>query len=149
MGPISPLRSVTPRRSEPEAKGERRSAVRHPASAVPSITGLRFSPHGADAVLVNISTTGLLAECRERFKLGGKVTVLVEGTFAPQSIAGSVDRSSVASLGADGRLRYHVGIAFTEPITLDAEQAVDSPAPPAPVQPLSPALTAPVLRNRW
>lgn len=95
-----------------------RSASRHPASAVPAITGLRISPHGVEAKLVNISENGLLAECGERLKPGSAVTVVFEGTFAPRSMEGRVARNSVSSMGRDGRLRYHVGIAFTRTIDL-------------------------------
>src|SRR6185295_6562997 len=57
-------------------------APRIPASRIPSITGLRLSPHGTDAKLINISTSGLLAECNSRLKVGSTVAVLFEGTFS-------------------------------------------------------------------
>jgi hypothetical protein len=118
---------------------ELREAPRRLASAVPAITGLRFPANGGPAVLLNISASGLLAECSERLQLGCRVTVLVEGTFATKSIRGKVARSAVAKLGADGRLRYHVGVQFDAPITLDQESAVttevtaigsEAPGPP-------------------
>jgi hypothetical protein len=156
----------------PDGKAEHRSAQRLPASAVPSITGLRIPAHGGTATLINISASGLLAECGERLQLGYRVTVLVEGTFAPRLIRGKVARSSVATLGSNGNLRYHVGIAFDAPIALEhpapaaqvepapvataaptevARAAVEPPAPaPAAPPPTAPDVPAPpAIRNRW
>jgi hypothetical protein len=131
---------------------EARSARRYPASAVPSITGLRISPHGVEATLVNISMTGVLAECGERLKPGSLLTVNFEGTFEPRTAEGRVARVSVASMGPNGRLRYHVGISFSNPIPLDAILAQPSPpaaAPkPAPVEETT-SPSARVVRNRW
>ena len=138
-----------------ESGSEKRSAPRFPASQVPSITGLRLSPHGAEAKLVDISTTGLLAECTSRLKVGSSVAVLFEGQFTIPSIVGRIARCSVAAMGRDGVLRYHVGISFNKPIVLD----IAAPEPP-PVQATAaavpvetaaqpPALVAATVRNRW
>jgi hypothetical protein len=138
-----------------EAGSEKRSAPRFPASQVPSITGLRLSPHGAEARLVDISTTGLLAECTSRLKVGSSVAVLFEGQFTIPSIVGRIARCSVAAMGRDGVLRYHVGISFNKPIALD----VAVPEPP-PLQAAEPSATveppvqaaapgAAEVRNRW
>lgn len=109
---------------------ENRAEPRHPASAVPAITGLRFKPHGAEAVLINISETGLLAECHERLKPGSAVTAVFEGTFTPSSIDGRVARTVVSAMGKDGRLRYHVGVQFTKrcPLDIPVPPAVEEPA---------------------
>jgi hypothetical protein len=130
---------------------EHRFAPRLLASQMPSITGLRLSPHGADASLVNISVNGVLAECTVRLKTGSAVTILFEGDFTPASVASRVTRCAVSAMGGDGLLRYHIGIAFNAPITLEgapsgAEQpsAVESD-PPADATTPGPAL----LRNRW
>lgn len=96
-----------------------REAPRRAAHEVPSIAGLRISPPGVDATLVNISPSGLLAECSERLKAGRAVSVVFEGTFEPRSVEARVARCAVSSMGNDGRLRYHVGIAFAKPIRLD------------------------------
>jgi len=124
---------------------ENRDAPRRPASAVPSITGLRISPHGVEATLVNISESGVLAECGERLKPGSAVTVVFEGTFTPRSVEGRVARNTVSSMGKDGRLRYHVGIAFTKHIGLGPDES----APPAKPQADGPVLVQPPARNRW
>jgi PilZ domain-containing protein len=128
-----PETSETPAAAGPH--GDLRSAARHPASVLPAITGLRISPHGVEATLVNISSTGVLAECGERLKPGSAVTVVFEGTFVPRSMEGRVARNSVSSMGRDGRLRYHVGIAFARTIDLGVPdpEPVPEPAPePAP-----------------
>lgn len=135
---------------------EKRSAPRRPALHVPSITGLRLSPHGAEAKLVDISTTGLLAECTSRLKVGSSVAVLFEGGFAASSVVGRIARCAVASMGRDGVLRYHVGISFNKPIVLEPESesaGARSSAEAAPIESavpdLVPAPAPPVVRNRW
>jgi len=160
----------------PDADGggaEKRNAPRYPASEVPSITGLRMSPHGAEASLVNISTTGLLAECAVRLKTGSTVTVQFEGTFTPSTVQGRVARCSVARVSETGTLMYHVGLSFSNAIALPAElersAAAEAPpeaaaAPAAPTQTSEPAAidsaavapaappvehVRPTLRNRW
>jgi hypothetical protein len=116
--------NVGPSPAPPTAAGaEQRGAPRHPAASVPAITGLRMAPLGFEATLVNISVTGLLAECPEAVRPGLALTVIFEGTFVPRSMSARVLRSAVASMHADGRLRYHVGIAFSRPIALDAGDA--------------------------
>ena len=135
---------------------ENRHALRLLASQVPSITGLRLSPHGAGAILVNISTTGVLAECAVRVKTGSAVTILFEGGFSPASVASRVARCAVSAMGSDGLLRYHIGIAFNAPIALDealARQPAEAEKPPefveaaTPPQSSTPVPSGP--RNRW
>jgi PilZ domain-containing protein len=159
-----------PRDGEAAADSEKRNAPRYPASEVPSITGLRMSPHGAEASLVNISTTGLLAECAVRLKTGSTVTVQFEGTFTPATVHGRVARCSVARVNDSGTLMYHVGLAFSEAISLPAElerpataaapeaapalaAAAESPAAidSAAAVPTAPPAehVRPTLRNRW
>jgi hypothetical protein len=160
------------RRDEAEASGaEKRNAPRYPASEIPSITGLRLSPHGAEAALVNLSTTGLLAECAVRLKTGSTVTVQFEGTFTPTTVQGRVARCSVARVSGGGTLMYHVGLAFSGSIRLPAELERAAAAPPEPTAaaeavapppqapivespaaaPAPPAVehVRPTLRNRW
>ena len=114
--------------------GEHSPAPRRPASAVPSIKGLRISPPGFKATLVDISASGLLAEWGVALKVGQAVTVNFEGTFGPQSVEAQVVRSSVASMTSGG-VRYHVGLAFTTAIALDDTSpetgAANDPAPAA------------------
>jgi hypothetical protein len=124
-----------------------RSAPRFHASLVPAITGVRLSPYGADATLLNISASGVLVECASRLRLGTVLTIVFDGTFSPSSVEGRVARSSVATVDKKGVLRYHVGVAFLKRISLElstpAERSAAPPPPDAP--PPSPA----VVVNRW
>jgi hypothetical protein len=129
--------------SPAEPGADLRAAVRRPASAVPAITGLRIQ--GEKATLINISETGLLAECGERQMPGSRLTVMVEGAFAPATMRCRVTRTSVAALGSDGRLRYHVGVQFDTRITLEDAPPAASIAPPVAAAEPPP----PIVRNRW
>lgn len=129
-------------------EGEHLSAPRRSASAVPSITGLRISPPGFRATLVNISGTGLLAEWGLPLKIGQAVTIEFEGTFAQHSVRAQVIRSSVASATSTS-LRYHVALEFMAPIAFDdeARPATGAEKPPAAAVP-DPALLDDVV-NQW
>ena len=129
------------------------SSARQPrTSQVPAITGLRLSPYGAAATLVNISASGVLAECTLRLKVDSAVKVVFEGEFSLKSAEGRVMRCEVAAMGRDGLIRYQIGIAFTEPIPFDAPAS-----PPASVEaargsqvPTAHASLAPTaVRNQW
>jgi PilZ domain-containing protein len=135
---------------------EHRYAPRSLAQQVPSIKALRLSPHGADAILVNISSSGLLAECTVRLKTGSVVAVLFEGTFSPTSVASRVVRCAVSAMGSDGVLRYHVGIAFDFPMPLDHALELESARADTPHTlaesdaPLPVSMPPPPsVRNRW
>jgi hypothetical protein len=124
----------------------RRIAARRLASRVPSITGLRLSPYGGEASLVNISVSGALIRCSTRVLPGTALVVVFEGTFSPSSIKSRVARCLVADIDARGVLWYHVGVGFDNPITLeDAPVAATEPASAAPE---APRVLTP-LRNRW
>jgi hypothetical protein len=122
---------------------------------MPSITGLSLSPHGVDAALVNISTTGLLAECGTRLKTGDPVKVVFGGSFTVPTVQGRVVRACVASMSSGG-IRYHVGICFNTAVALEGEVAAPAPktetAPAVAVVAAASAAAAtepPVLVNRW
>jgi len=128
---------------------EHRAAPRFAAALVPAITGLRLSPHGIEAKLVNISTTGCLAECGMRLKVGSAVTLSFGGTFEPSSATARIVRCAVAAMSHNGGLLYHVGIVF------DARIALDEPSGTAKTKTIPEAtMPAPtpdriVVRNRW
>jgi PilZ domain len=130
---------------------EGRNAPRLLASEVPSITSIRLRPFGADATLVNISASGVLVECVTRLRLGTSVTVVFDGTFSPATAEGRVARSTVATVSKNGVLRYHVGIAFRNPIPLDV--VVTAPPPVAKVEAAPPSPSVPLVEsgpiNRW
>ena len=140
---------------------EARSAPRIPASAVPTIKGVRLSPHGTEATLLNISASGALVECTSRIRLGTAVTTVFEGTFSPSTIEGRVARSTVANVSKKGVLQYHIGIAFNnriavgDPIVVppapvvEAAPAAPNPQPEAPPQAASAVPAPPIVVNRW
>ena len=128
---------------------EKRKAPRLEASLMPSISGIRLSPYGADAILVNISASGVLVECSSRLQQGTSVTVVFDGTFSPSSIEGRIAHCSVATIGRKGVLRYHVGIAFKNPIALEGAPATASPQPETAPQPQSARPVRAILSNRW
>jgi len=143
-------------------------ARRRRASHVPEITGIRLTPTGGDATLVNISSSGVLVECDSRVAPRTLLTVRFLGTFSPASAEGRVARCLVAGIGKDGAIRYHIGIAFTQLIPFDVEDvpatSVSSTQPSLPQPPQEPAplpqvvpeattvyisLDSEPVRNRW
>jgi hypothetical protein len=127
--------AVHPTPPEPSSL-EHRAEIRRPASDVPAIKEVRIWPPRTEAVLINISEGGILAECGTRFQPGMQVTVGFVGGFSPASVSGRVARSAIAGMGPEG-VRYQVGIAFGQKIVLpDLPQAA---APPA-VDPNAPAV---------
>jgi len=103
---------------------------RFPASAVPSIKGVRLSP-GEAVQLINISKTGVLVEGKTRFVPGTRVTVIFEGTFTPGQIKGRIVRCQVSSIH-DGSLRYQSGIQFDKKLEAhpgDLQEALPDPSP--------------------
>ena len=134
------IASRGPRKDADESSArEQRSARRVPAAEMPSISGIRILPDDVAGTLVNISTTGLLVESPSALRPDLKIRIRFEGTFSPALVPGRVVRCTVASMGPDGALRYHLGVEFNSPIALaDPAPAVGPPAP-----------AAGPLRNRW
>ena len=149
MGNLSAVpKSIVPPVVAAESDGlERRIAQRHPAAAVPSITGVRLSPTGGDASLVNISTTGVLVKCRTRLLPGTAVTAVFEGTSALASVKSKVVRCLVADIDSSG-MSYLIGIAFNAPVADVSGAPTPEPKAAAPQPGPVPAVpAAPV--NRW
>ncbi len=127
-----------------ELRSDPRRDTSHPA-----ITGIRLSPYGVEATLINISSTGVLVRCSTRFKPETAVTVVFQGTFTPSSVQGRVARSVVAAADKQGILWYDVGIAFDTRIALDDAPATrPEPEPPA-LTVVDETPEAPDLVNRW
>ncbi|MCM3880837.1 MAG: PilZ domain-containing protein [Vicinamibacterales bacterium] len=122
------------------ATSERRTAPRLVAAAVPAITGVRLSPGGGEAWLVNISSSGVLVRCATKLLPGTPVMVTFEGTFVVGSAKGKVARCFVADIGRPIGLSYHIGIAFNESIPFEGQIAETPQHEPEAV---------PVLVNRW
>jgi PilZ domain-containing protein len=138
--------------SQPEdlkaTSAESRRSARKVAAVVPSITGVRLSPVGGEAVLVNISATGVLVRCMTRLRPDTAVNVVFEGGFAPASVPSRIVRSVVAQIDGSGKLWFDLGIAFRKTIAFD-----EAPAPielPAPTPTLQDKTDVPALVvNRW
>jgi hypothetical protein len=132
-----------------------RVACRYPASAFPEIEGIRLTPAGIAATLVNMSATGILVQCASSALPGAALTVHFKGTFDPASIKSRVVRCEVAGIAADGSLRYHLGLVFATRLALPNEAGGDVDVREAALSaPLlaaaaTEAVAAPVLRNRW
>jgi len=135
-----------------------RVACRYPASAFPEIEGIRLTPAGVAATLVNMSATGILVQCASRALPGAALTVHFNGTFDPASVKTRVVRCEVAGITADGSLRYQLGLAFATRIALPneaggdidvREAAVAAPLLAATAAEVAEAVAVPVLRNRW
>ncbi|HEY7449234.1 MAG TPA: PilZ domain-containing protein [Vicinamibacterales bacterium] len=127
---------------------ENRRSARKPAALVPSITGARLSPVGGEAVLVNISATGVLVRCMTRLRPDTAVNVVFEGGFSPSSVPGRIVRSVVAQIDGSGKLWFDLGIAFKKPIAFDEapapiEVSLPTPTAQAPLDVAGPAV------NRW
>jgi PilZ domain-containing protein len=131
--------------------GSPSSPERRPASAVPSITAVRFMPQDTEARLINISSTGLLAESMGRMGVGTSLEVIFEGGFTPRSAMGRVARCEVAVMGTDALLRYHIAIEFDTPIAFADEAASQTPAQLEPQRGAAAASAArsEKPRNRW
>jgi hypothetical protein len=108
-------------------------------TAVDGITGLRLYPLGASAQLVNMSSSGLLAESTARVTVGAAVTVGFDGGFTPSTARGHIVRCDVTSMAPDGSLRYYIAVEFEKPVPMPGD--AETPPPPAPV--------ASIVRNRW
>lgn len=129
---------------------EHGDARRLPAAQVPAIESLRISPPGAAAVLINISQRGLLAECRNALRPGMSVTVTFAGRFTPSTVRGRVARTAVADMTEDG-LKYHIGVAFDEPLPplVPPAAAPSAPRLSAADAPSPARLSPPPRVNRW
>ena len=132
-----------------EIVAHRHADTRHPAAAVPEITGLRISP-GDAATLVNISATGLLLDSPQRFAPGQRVTVNFEGRLATRQMKGRIVRCQVSVISAKGTLHYHTAVAFDERLALPNDRPGNdwSSTPPADLSApaAKPTTTA---TNRW
>jgi hypothetical protein len=142
-----PATNIEPQGAQGQPVENRRSPRRAP-SVVPSITGVRLSPVGGEAVLVNISATGVLVRCMTRVRPDTAVNVIFEGGFSPTLVPSRIVRCVVAQIDASGRLWFDLGIAFRKTIALDDLPAsVEAPAPAS--SPQDPAPMVEPVFNRW
>jgi PilZ domain len=145
---VNPATSAAGGTAVAEDSTEKRVAQRVSAASVPWITGIRLSPSGGEASLVNISATGILARSSAKLMAGTVVTVHFDGTRAPGPARSRVVRCGVADIDKTGRLWYHIGIAFNNTIAL--EEAGAGPVIKAVAESKAPAAAVSLLSvNRW
>jgi hypothetical protein len=106
---------------------ENRSARRRPASEVPTIQGLRLAPFGGQVTLVNISESGLLVESGLGLPPGREVTVTATGGTTLFSVRARVVRTVIARIAPEG-IRYHIGLAFIQHVSLPEPLVASEPA---------------------
>jgi hypothetical protein len=85
---------------------------------------------GGDAVILNISNTGLLVENKSRLPIGSAVNVRVQGASV-MGIEGHIVRSRVSAIHRDGSMSYETAIEFERPHSIDGEGLEESPPTPA------------------
>lgn len=100
---------------------EHRDAAGRAGRLSPAELGLdpkvRLMP-GGDALMLNISSTGLLVEGKERLGMHGAVMARIKGSVVKR-LSGRVVRSRVVTLHRDGTLSYESAIEFERPLDLD------------------------------
>jgi len=123
---------VAPESTEtPEAAAESqtaRRARRMRASEAGVVRHARLLP-GGDAIILNISNTGLLVENKGRLPVGTTVNVRLEGASV-MGMEGHIVRSRVAAIHRDGSVSYETAIEFERPQSIDGhdvDEAVPKP----------------------
>ena len=104
----------------PEAAAESqvaRRARRMRASEAGVVRHARLLP-GGDAIILNISNTGLLVENKGRLPVGTTVNVRLEGASV-MGMEGHIVRSRVAAIHRDGSVSYETAIEFERPQAID------------------------------
>ena len=102
--------------------GDRREAARHPAEEVPWIKGIRAA-NIEEAYLINVSSTGVLVQCRARLLPGDETVLQFVRSGNRFRVKGQVVRCEVADVHAEGSLQYEVAVAFDpDPCPLPVSQ---------------------------
>lgn len=104
----------------PEAAAESKitnRARRMRASEAGVVRHARLLP-GGDAIILNISNTGLLVENKGRLPVGTTVNVRLEGASV-MGMEGHIVRSRVAAIHRDGSVSYETAIEFERPQAID------------------------------
>jgi hypothetical protein len=111
---MAPAVNETP---ESAAEAQARRARRMRASEAGVVRQARLLP-GGDAVILNISNTGLLVEIKTRLPVGSAVNVRLESASV-MGIEGHIVRSRVAAIHRDGSMSFEVAIEFDRPHAID------------------------------
>ena len=118
--------ATTESSSEIAAKNRAR---RMRASEAGVVRQARLLP-GGDAIILNISNTGLLVETKSRLPVGSAVTVRVQGASV-MGIEGRIVRSKISAIHRDGSMSYETAIEFERPHSIDGEGIEETPTAPA------------------
>ena len=94
-------------------------ARRMRASEAGVVRQARLLP-GGDAIILNISNTGLLVENKGRLPVGTTVNVRLEGASV-MGMEGHIVRSRVAAIHRDGSVSYETAIEFERPQSIDGQ----------------------------
>ena len=106
----------------PQGMDDRRGAPRHAADRLPWIKGVRVA-NIEDARLINVSSTGVLVQCRARLLPGNETVLQFVGSGNRFRVKGQVVRCEVAHVRAEGTLQYEVAVAFDpDPCPLPVSQ---------------------------
>ena len=107
----------------PAGRGDRdddaRAAPRRSARDVRWITRVKLAS-GEEAQIVNISTGGILIECRAQWPPDALVDLQIVSARTVVETRGRVVRCELAGVDRNGAATYHVALEFLELFPLDA-----------------------------
>lgn len=105
---------------QPYAGPERRAHPRIPAAAVPYLTAMVAG--GPPVQLLDLSKRGVQIETSVHMPPGATVCIRFVSADASVTLTGAVVRCTSAVLETAGKVTYHTGLAFTDELTLCAEE---------------------------
>ena len=112
MGPIDTADDMMgDERPRSEDNADRRSSARRCPDEVPWIRTVKLSQR-EEAQIINVSSSGILIECRTRLPLGAAIVLQLIGPGNRLNLKGRVLRCEVASVDAVTGLTYKAAIAF-------------------------------------
>jgi len=97
---------------------DRRTSRRHSLDQVPGIVGVKVD--SADVSVINISTGGILFDCRSGLRPGFRTALEILQTDTLHRIRALVVRSQVSAIEAKG-VRYRVAVAFEKELAAIAD----------------------------
>jgi hypothetical protein len=112
---VAPESTETPEAAAASKAANRARRMR--ASEAGVVRQARLLP-GGDAIILNISNTGLLVENKGRLPVGTTVNVRLEGASV-MGMEGHIVRSRVAAIHRDGSVSYETAIEFERPQSID------------------------------
>ncbi|BCS31333.1 hypothetical protein TBR22_A05330 [Luteitalea sp. TBR-22] len=111
---------ATPPVPQPYSGPERRAHPRIPAAAVPHLTAMVAG--GAPVRLLDLSKRGVQIETSVHMRPGATVRIRFVSGDSATTLTGAVVRCTSAVIEEAGEVTYHTGLAFTDEISLGAEE---------------------------